>query len=189
MCSSLLSFTRLLSASSQWRVRAWEQQAWGSVIDGQAGWRGDRTRTLLHAALLRGALGSSPPAAARSPRGTFACVFVCLCVSLCWVSGFWLGVVLSCWREGVGSHRSGTGVRGWGRHVSAPGGSWVQGVCVERLCLACARLSCCSALVLQLRMALLLCLRVERVAAVSQFCVALLVCVEVRDCRAMGLSV
>lgn len=62
-------------------------------------------------------------------------------------------------------------------------------VCVVRLCLECARLSCCSALVLRLRMALLLCFRVERVAAVSRFCVALLVCLEVRDCRAMGLSV
>lgn len=55
------------------------------MIDGQAGWRGDRTRTSLRAALLRGALGSSPPAAARGPQGTF--VYVCLCVFLL---GEWL---------------------------------------------------------------------------------------------------
>lgn len=55
VCSSPLSFTRLLSASSQWRVRAWEQQAWGSVIDGQTGRRGARTRTPQRSAPHRGA--------------------------------------------------------------------------------------------------------------------------------------
>lgn len=65
---------------------------------------------------------------------------------------------------------------------------------VQLLCLGWARLSCPGlrgrfAPVPRVRMALLLCLRAERVAGVSRLCVALLVCLGVRDCRAMGLSV
>lgn len=77
VCASLLSFTRLLSAFSQWRVRAREQQALGSVIDGQA--------RLSHSHSAAAALRSAGLPAAHRPRlrgvpGAPSCVCVRLCV-------------------------------------------------------------------------------------------------------------
>lgn len=85
MCSSPLSFTRLLSACSQWRVRAWEQQALGSVIDGQTGRRGSRTRTPPRSAPRRGA------PAPHCRRGLRLLVLAHRCVGASGVVVSWMG--------------------------------------------------------------------------------------------------
>lgn len=86
VCSSPLSFTRLLSACSQWRVRAWEQQALGSVIDGQTGRRGSRTRTPPRSAPHRGA------PAPHCRWGLRLLVLACRCVGVSGAAVSWVGV-------------------------------------------------------------------------------------------------
>lgn len=141
------------------------------------------------------------PAPHRPPRrgvpGAPLCVCVCPCVRLC-VLGERLLTCLGTWGCWVSSERD---QREWLRWlwcgVSARGSCWV---CLAWLCLPClcpvprwARLSRpglreCFTLVPGLRMAVLVCLRAERVAAVSRPCVALLAFLGVLCHRAMGLS-
>lgn len=156
------------------------------MIDGQAGRRAIALTT--RRAPLRGVPGSPLPAAARGPRGTL----VCLCVRLC-VLGERLLTCLGAWGCWVSSDRDQCAWQGCRSPLlEAVGCVWrgcVASICVLRWALLSRPgLRGCFTLVPGLRMAVLVCLRAERVAAVSRTCAALLAFLGVLCRRAMGLS-